>query len=38
VRFALVALLLVIDLGPKGMPDRCCGPCHERLSEERRTL
>jgi hypothetical protein len=38
VRFALVALLLVIDLGPEGMPDRFRGPCHERLSEERRTL
>ena len=38
VRFALVALLLRIDLGPEGMPDRCRGPCHERLSEERRTL
>jgi hypothetical protein len=38
VRFALVALLLVIDLCPEGMPDRFRGPCHERLSEERRTL
>jgi hypothetical protein len=38
VRFALVALLLVIDLCPAGMPDRFRGPCHERLSEERRTL
>ena len=38
VRFPLVALLLVIDLCPKGMPDGFCGPFHERLSEERRTL
>ena len=38
VRFALVAWLLVIDLGPEGMPDRFRGPFHERLSEERRTL
>jgi hypothetical protein len=38
VRFALVALLLVRDLGPKGMPDRFCGPFHERLSEACRTL
>ena len=38
VRFALVALLLVIDLCPEGMPDRFRCPFHERLSEERRTL
>ena len=38
VRFALVALLLVIDLCPEGMPDRFRGPFHKRLSEERRTL
>src|SRR5713101_9982625 len=35
---ALVALLLVIDLCPEGMPDRFRGPFHERLAEERRTL
>ena len=35
---ALVALLLVIDLCPEGMPDRFRCPCHERLAEERRTL
>src|SRR5882672_817989 len=38
VRLALVTLLLVIDLGPEGMPDRFRCPFHERLSEERRTL
>ena len=38
VRFALVALLLVRDLGPEGMPDRFRGPFHEHLSEECRTL
>jgi hypothetical protein len=38
VRFPLVALLLVIDLGPEGMPDRFRSPFHERLAEERRTL
>jgi hypothetical protein len=27
-RFPLGALLLVIDLGPEGMPDRCRGPLH----------
>ena len=37
-RLALVALLLVIDLRPEGMPDRCRRPLHERLSQERRTL
>src|SRR5262249_38505184 len=35
---ALVALLLVVALCPEGMPDRCSGPLHERLSEERWTL
>src|SRR5262245_54935740 len=38
VRFALVALLLVIDLCPEGMPDRFRGPFHARLSEACRTL
>ena len=38
VRFALVALLLVIDLCPEGMPDRFRGPLHEGLAEEGRTL
>ena len=38
VGLALVTLLLVIDLCPEGMPERFCGPFHERLSEERRTL
>jgi hypothetical protein len=38
VRFPLVALLLGIDLGPEGMPDRFRSPFHERLAEERRTL
>jgi len=38
VRFALVALLLGIDVGPEGMPERCRGPCHARVSEEGRTL
>ena len=28
-RFALVALLLVLDLGPEGMSDRFRGPLHE---------
>src|SRR5215813_10581482 len=38
VRLAFIALLLIIDLGPEGMP---CGfrcPLHERLAQERRTL
>ena len=35
---ALVALLLGIDLGPEGMPDRFRSPCHACVSEERRTL
>ena len=38
VHLPLVAVLLVLDWGPEGMPDRCRGPCHARLSEERRTL
>src|SRR5215831_13538634 len=36
--FALVALLLVIDLGPEGMPDRFRRPLYKRLSQECRTL
>src|SRR5262245_40890827 len=32
---ALVALLLVVDLRPEGMPDRRRRPCDERLPEER---
>ena len=35
---ALVALLLVVDLGPEGMPDRFGGPLHARLSKELWTL
>ena len=31
VRFAIVAVLLVIGWCPKGMPERFRGPCHERL-------
>src|SRR5262249_49747325 len=31
-------LLLVIDLGPEGMPNRFGGPLHERLPEELGTL
>jgi hypothetical protein len=38
VRVPLVALRLVIDVCPEGMPDRFRGPCHARLSEARRTL
>jgi hypothetical protein len=37
-RFPLLALLLVIDLGPEGMPDRFGGPLHERWSQELGTL
>ena len=37
-RFALVALLLVIDLCPEGMSRGFRRPFYERLSEERRTL
>ena len=36
--FALIALLLVIELCPEGVPDRCSGPLHERWSEELWTL
>ena len=36
--FPLLALLLVIDLGPKGMPDRFGGPLHERLAQKLGTL
>src|SRR6266571_7217873 len=38
VRLALVALLLVVDLGPEGMPCGFSSPLHKRLSQERRTL
>ena len=38
VRLALVALLLVIDLRPEGMPRGFRRPLHERLAQERRTL
>jgi len=37
-RVALVTLLLVIDLGPEGMPHRLCRPLHKRLPEELWTL
>ena len=37
-RFPLVALLLVINPRPEGMPDRCGGPLAACLPEERRTL
>jgi hypothetical protein len=30
---ALVALLLVVGTCPEGMPNRCSGPLHERLSQ-----
>jgi hypothetical protein len=33
-RFPLLALLLVRDLCPEGMPDRFGGPRHERLSQD----
>jgi len=36
--FPLVALLLVIDPRPEGMPDRFSRPLHKRLSEECRAL
>ena len=36
--FPLVALLLVIDPCPEGMPDRFRRPLHKRLSEECRAL
>jgi hypothetical protein len=32
--FPLLALLLVIDLCPEGMPDRFGGPLHERLAQK----
>jgi hypothetical protein len=38
VSFARIALLLVIDTCPEGMPDRFRGPLHEGLAEEGRTL
>ena len=38
VRLALVALLLVVDLRPEGMPDRFGSPLHKRLSQELWTL
>ena len=37
-RLALIALLLVIDLGPEGMPRGFRRPLHERLAQERRAL
>ena len=36
--FPLLALLLVIDLRPEGMPDRFGGPLHERLAQKLRAL
>ena len=38
VRLALITLLLVIDLRPKGMPGGFSRPLHKRLPQERRTL
>ena len=38
VRFALVALLLLVDLRPEGMPCRFRRPLHKRLAQARRTL
>ena len=38
VRLALGALLLIIDLGPEGMPRGCRGPLHARVAQERRAL
>jgi hypothetical protein len=38
VRLGLVALRLGVELGPEGMPDRCRGPFHARLAQERRPL
>ena len=38
VGFALVALLLVEDACPEGMPDRFSGPLHKGLAHELRTL
>ena len=37
VGLAFIALLLIIDLGPEGMPCRFRRPLHERLAQERRT-
>src|SRR5215510_10874852 len=37
-RVALGTLLLIIDLGPEGMPHRLCRPLHKRLPEELWTL
>ena len=37
-RVALVPLLLIIDLGPEGMPRGFRRPLHERVAQERRTL
>src|SRR5262245_5522052 len=34
---ACVAVLLVVHLGPEGMPDRLCSPCDARLPEARGT-
>ena len=38
VRVALGTLLLRVDLGPEGMPNRLCGPLHERVPEAFWTL
>jgi hypothetical protein len=35
---ALVALLLVVDVCPAGMPERLRRPCDERLAEDLGTL
>jgi hypothetical protein len=37
-RLALITLLLIVDLGPAGMPGGFRGPLHKRLAQERRTL
>jgi hypothetical protein len=37
-RFALSAVRLVVELGPEGLPDRCCCPLHTRVAEELGTL
>ena len=37
-RVALGTLLLIGDLGPEGMPNRLCGPLHERVPEAFWTL
>jgi len=36
--FALLALLLGIDLRPEGMPERCSGPLHAGVAEACRAL